>query len=671
MIEMMLLSPAMPTFWLFFLYFLVTIIVAFVIPGLVVLGNSQKNLFFRLTIGCVLGMTLWGLQGVLFGYMHIRWISYVYVIFFNGYFFLRCKIPKFKFPGLHIPIALIVVGLFVQMTPIWNNGFVNKDGLQFLGKLPVDAISYVSMTSETIARIPPYNPNMTGTIMHNYHYLMNVIVGELIRVFHLPLITTQLSFYPIFISILSGLTIWVFVETITKQKSLVPWFLFWHYFSGDLTVSLTTFSEWGRFVTFLPPVLADGTTFMVNLYRSTSFGVLMAALTVFVWWMKSERLKTAIIAGILFGALISIKVYMGIFAIIGLGIVSLYRLLKHRVSIFSVTGIAIALSLVLYLPVNSGAGGLYWSGFWRVENYVSWSIVRVKPELLSTVSYLTKQKRLLHQPLNVVTKTLGVEALFIILYLALAYGTKWLSLVQAKKYLKEIPIEVHLFLVPSMILCILLGLFTMQTSGGGHTDNFLNIAGLIMSFYAAYTCVTLAKSRKVLFRIFLAVVILMNIVPVVRNTFGFPISYPLATESTVISNAELRALQYLRTQTPKNSVVLVDPDNYLDNLASYVTMLSQRGAYLSAKFLLGLNNTSYVDRKNYVDSIMAGKSLINHPDNIKIDYIYVKRNSINLQYFLSKYQTVFENEEVVIFKFDTYPATVIVPFRRYPVQWVI
>jgi hypothetical protein len=370
-----------------------------------------------------------------------------------------------------------------------------------------------------------------------------------------------------------------------------------------------------------------------------------------MWWQKEKQVKTAIIAGILFGSLISIKVYMGIFAIIGLGCISLYGLIKKKLSVLWIAIPAIVLSLILYLPVNSGAGGLYWSGFWRVENYMSWSIVRVDDALLKTTAFLTKQKRLFHQPLNIIVKTLGVEAIFVLTYLIFAYGLKWVVCIRCKKYIKEIPIEIHILLIPATTLCILLGLFTMQTSGGGHTDNFLNIAGLILSFYTALACVSLSRMKGIFSKILVAIIILLNVIPVVRNTFGYYVTYPQNKEATVISNNELNAMAYLRAETPVSSVILVDPENHLDSLAPYVRLISGRGVYLSSPFLLDLNNTQYADRKAYVHSIVKDEELLRAPDDTEITYIYTKRNSKNIQTFSKKYPVIFENSEIVIFKF--------------------
>lgn len=660
MVNMALLSPSMPVFWVYFLYFFVAIIVAFIIPGLVTLGNIQKKLFFRLTIGCTLGMVLWGLQGIVFGYLNMRWMTCIYLLIFLILFVLRYKKWNILRQKIHlridkvagVSIGIIIVGLVVQMVPIWSTGFLEKNGLRFLGKIPIDAMSYAVMSSEAAERIPPYNPMMTGRVMHNYHYFMNVIVGELVRVFRLPLLSAQLSYYPIFISLLTGLTAWVFIYSFTKRTQVLPWFLFWHYFAGDITASIKTVFELGGVISYLSPVLSDGSTFLVNLYRSSSFVVLLAGVTTFLWWKKEERIKTALITGILFGSLISIKVYTGIFAIVGLGCLSLYALMRKKLSVLWIGIPAVVLSLVLYLPVNYGAGGLYWSGFWRVENYMSWGIIPVKEPWLKTISFLTKQKRLLHESFSTIVKTLSIEVLFVLVYLAFAYGAKWIGFFHIKKYWKEIPIEIHLFFIPATIICILLGLFTMQTSGGGHTDNFLNIAGLIISFYAAWACVNLAQARNIVIKILLSIIILLNIIPVARNTFGYYVTYPQNKEATVITKSELEAISFLRDHTPVSSVILVDPENHLDSLAPYIRLLSERGVYLSSPFLLDLNNTPYADRKSFVNSILQGHPLEMTPDATRINYIYVKKDSNNLPLFTRIYTVYFENKEIVIFKFD-------------------
>src|ERR1035437_678929 len=105
---------------LFIIYFIFATFLAFYIPGRVVLGE-QKNLskigFFA--VSYILGIALWAWQGYLFGFLHLRSLSYLYLFVFLGLFIFKryysFKLPKInlkKFDWLTIGIA--VVGIFGQ-----------------------------------------------------------------------------------------------------------------------------------------------------------------------------------------------------------------------------------------------------------------------------------------------------------------------------------------------------------------------------------------------------------------------------------------------------------------------------------------------------------------------------------------------------------------------------
>ena len=61
------------------LAFILSIFLAFYIPGRVILGKISKNTawnFEKLIISLVVGMVLWAYQAIIFGYLGIRWLSY-------------------------------------------------------------------------------------------------------------------------------------------------------------------------------------------------------------------------------------------------------------------------------------------------------------------------------------------------------------------------------------------------------------------------------------------------------------------------------------------------------------------------------------------------------------------------------------------------------------------
>jgi len=68
-----------PLFICFFLYFLFVIFLAFYIPGFIFVKKLPVANFEKTVIAIITGMVLWGWQGMIFGYLHVRWMSYLYI----------------------------------------------------------------------------------------------------------------------------------------------------------------------------------------------------------------------------------------------------------------------------------------------------------------------------------------------------------------------------------------------------------------------------------------------------------------------------------------------------------------------------------------------------------------------------------------------------------------
>ena len=68
-----------PLFYLELLYFLPVTLLAFYIPGNVVLSSFGWTPLKTITLSFILGVVMWALQGMVFGYLHLRLFSYIYL----------------------------------------------------------------------------------------------------------------------------------------------------------------------------------------------------------------------------------------------------------------------------------------------------------------------------------------------------------------------------------------------------------------------------------------------------------------------------------------------------------------------------------------------------------------------------------------------------------------
>src|SRR3990167_4438146 len=162
------------SFWINFLYFFLAVLVAFFIPGDIligrrIIGNSRLS---RIILGVILGIAMWAWQAMIFGYLEMRNLSYVYVLVFvfvwikiNFYGFKKSflawsKSKKFKVD--YILIALILFGLVVQLAPVWGFALKFDKGLFLCCGNREDIMFHYALSSSIIRNFPPYEPGMTG-----------------------------------------------------------------------------------------------------------------------------------------------------------------------------------------------------------------------------------------------------------------------------------------------------------------------------------------------------------------------------------------------------------------------------------------------------------------------------------------------------------------------------
>ena len=171
------------------------------------------------------------------------------------------------------------------------------------------------------------------------------------------------------------------------------------------------------------------------------------------------------------------KIYVAFFMYVGLLSIALFDAIRHRSKIAAVVGlVTVALVLPVYMQTNAGAGGLYYLGFWRAQNF----IVQPWLNLLRL-----EQARIIYEGDHKWMQVLFFNILFTAIYIVAIYGTKVIALFNNKNTLKQLPLGFHVFMFPALCTSFLLGFFYNQDTGESNTFNFLISVFIFSSFYAA------------------------------------------------------------------------------------------------------------------------------------------------------------------------------------------
>ncbi len=647
-----LLSFTDPLFWLYLLYFWVSITLAWYVPGSVLVRRLGLSTLPHTTLSFLVGLVAWSWQGELFGLLHIRWATYGYVLVFTAlYFFQRRRMKKTHEPahfnGTIVTVLLVGFGVALQQIPVWYTAIRTTEGLSFCCTLPINPVGQLAITSEIIRKIPPDQPGLSGQLLTNYHHWLNIAVAELVRIFRLPLLYTSSQYVPLFTSVFLGLTAITLSSVLGLSVRFVNWFLFFLYFGSDFGYIVPL--VFGKGINFHVPSLLNGFTFLFNPQTAISIVLLFCAYALLILVLRKPTPQILFLTALLFGTLIGFKVHTGIFALVGLGTLAAYQTIRKSYTMLLVFGISLAIALVVYLPTNAGAGGIYFSGFWRVEEFMKNPELGFDPSLLSTIAYLTKQKRLFSASLGTGVRVLLYEILFLILFLFGLVGTKLVGIFQSKKTFVYVPLPIHILVGSSIVVGMVLGLFFLQTSGVGHSEYFLHVSAIVLSFYAALA--VYRQRRSTVMRIVLVFVVAGGLVRYYQLSFDAVATMVDPKNHYVISNEELAALSFLRSQTPHDAVVVVDPSNRVDSVVSYVSFMANRPTYLSGAWGLGALNVRYADRLPVVDHVFEkdGRDVPQVLDWAGITYVYLMSRSERYAHLHEQLPVVFENSEVTIF----------------------
>lgn len=596
-------------------------------------------------------MVLWGWQGFIFGYLNIRFFSFFYLAIFLFLFLKTFKFEKINLKKIKIDkllVLIMAVGVFLQVVGVFFMGARFPDAITICCGVTPDNNLELSIVNEIMQRFPPFEPGWYGHPLVNYHYWSHLIFAELIRVFNLPLVATVYQYSTVLFSFLFGLALIAISRMLKMKREYTLWLLFFSYFGGDFAYLISIFQ--GKGFGFAIGAMEHSAQLFLNYPRAMSIVVFLSGLILFLQWVKDRKLFTGILMAIVLGSVIGFKVYTGIFVLIGCVSYGAYLLFKKRLSQTIPLFITAALSLIIYLPVNSGAGGLFYTGFWRVNDFI------VLPGL--QLSHLELAREIYEKGGNWL-RVLSYELLFTALYLFITFGTKILGIFQTKKSLKNFPVDVHIFLLPGFFASFILGIFYYQHIGGPNTFNFLVTILILGCLYTSLGVYYWLNKTPKIFHFVFALILILTTIP--RVIFYSTEVYQKFIHTEKITLEEQSALSFMKDNTPKFSIYLADPfidaglTHYSEYVSPYIPYMTQRLSFLS-----GVNDEMEAHGIEHKERLSLAKEVYTSTNSGRVEKI-LGENNISYLYmpsfvFLpvattsSKLKVVFDNGSFRIYK---------------------
>ena len=621
---------------------------AFIIPGTLLLYPIRFKPFETLTLGSGLGIALWAIQGFIFGFFGVRFLTYAYIfITFAIWSFLivkhRNKLRKYLLPIFKVDLVscfLVFVGAILALSAVWFMGVKTQDGLFFCCRGVPDAIYHLSLTNELVNHFPPREPGMNDVLVKNYHYLSNLVVADIVRVFKLDFMAVQFRYINLFLVIIFGASAFVFSSFLGLKKTFARWLVVFFFASGDILYFLLFLR--GRGFNFGVTILDDATKLFAGPPRAFSVVLFFCALCLFIHWIKRKNLYAGFLSALVFGTLAGFKIYTGIFALTGLGAVSIYFLYKKKYLMLLPLFVTLLMTGVYVYFVNNNAGGLYFDGIGRFLNFIQENNL----SLLKLYFYYVNAQ----DSGNFVAHFL-LGGLFAILYYIFLFGTINFGIFQTKKSLSLLPLELNIFLVSGIFVSLFLGSFFLQNTGGSNTVQLIVFVFIVGSIYASLSIYYWGNKLGVKNKFIIYSIVLLITIPRAFHESFENFMNVNVQRGLIIGNSTLDALNYLKLQTPPDSIVMLDPQMANDETKMYISFLTQRRQFLSGAAVLRVHGQNVENKFRIINDVYLlndsnlAKELLqqNH-----VEYIYLPKSAKFSNFGQAFAKTVYSNKSIKI-----------------------
>lgn len=594
---------------------------AFYIPGRVVLGKNilSKGLSLHL-VSLIVGIALWAWQGYTFGMLNMRWLTYVYIVFFSIYFLRNNYLKDIRFNFNHktvnrMLLAIIALGIFAQTFPYFNMGIVTGGGLKFNTLNNEDHIWHASLIQELIERFPPNEPAISNVVLKDYHYWYNLVAADLIRVFKLPFFQTQFIGLYSFSSILLAGIGYSIAKEIYNKRLFINLSLFFLFFASDVSVWMTFLLQ-KKFIFTIHSLVNNATRFNDSPAFAFSIIIGLAALYLIIIYRERLSFKLAIILSLMFISLLEFKVYTGITFIAGLISLCIYFVMKKRYVYGFLISMTLLIGGIVFFSSTSSNAGIFILPF-----EIPRSFIAQKP--FGLIDWELRWRIYFEHNNYIRLLQYGIYMSFI--YLISQFGPLILGLIPLKKPYLLLKTEISFFLYSITGAGIVLALFFYQKVGGANIWEFLLPVIVILSFLTALNLTILIEYKSKFVKVFCIAFILVLILPrwiytVKTNTFN-----EFFNGFHGIRPGELASYNYLANEVYDKDVILVMNDSEYSSYSSKTKMITGKQFYLSGLGVRQQNTLEIVRRRRIINTIKEG--------NIEIVLRDLKKDNVRYLYY--------------------------------------
>lgn len=662
----------------FFLIFVIFSFLVFYSLGFWVLAKRITVMEDQdiITLSFALGVVLFVLLAIIFGLTNLRMLMLPTLIALSVCLIFKYKqkilVPFRVFVKYKFLLFFIIAGIFIQGMINFPSGYLYKNGLDFWSSQGHDGLWHVASMEEVSKAFPPQNPVYAGEILYNYHYLVDVLMGEFLRIFpFFSSLDLYFRFFPVLFSFMIGMSVFSFVTKWQNNHKIGYLALFFIYCVGSfgyIPNFLRSGNIFGGETIFWA---AQQNTILGNPPHAISHSLLPAFLLSIMYFFKYRSKDFFLITFLIGSILAGFKVSGGIVLLIGVGSVGFIDLIfNRRISTFILAGI---LGLSNFITIESMTRGA--SSFLM---FLPWWFVRTT--IVDRLGWMDlefqREHYLAQHTWHAYLRVVQVEAIAFFIFLFGNMGMRILGfyeifrrfILERKTAFKN-PIDI--FLLVAMFTGFIIPMLFVQRGLIYNNIQFMQYFLLIAGFYGAITIYKLLIfARKRAIQIIIMILIFILSMPTVIGNF-IEFYGPKAGPLAVVSNSEIDALRYLKDHSSSKDVILSYPFNkylkvrfetqpipiYAWYDTPYIPALTGRNSYLVSEqiFLLDYPNTK--QRQENIIKFFKQEDFSWNKQFLKeagINYIYLNKPEMKVPLNLNQnnLSLFYENNEVLIYKVE-------------------
>lgn len=511
-----------------------------------------------------------------------------------------------------IVLLVFIIGIVGQMAIISPSGIFSKSGdMLFWSANGHDGAWHIALMDEIRRGWPFQNPSFAGERLINYHFFSDILPAMLGKYLPVSDITLYFKVFPFIGSLFLGVSAHYLTKKLSKNQNAPIWATIFTYFAGSFGYIVTFIKNktiggesifWAtqpQSAAGNPPQIASDFLILTSLYFCLSFRE-----------QKTKKAKViySAICIVLFGTLASFKVYAGVVALGALGIAGLWQLIKEKkIDTLIITGISGILAAVLYLPNTSGSTAfLIFQPWWYIRTMI------VENSRLDWIDLeLRRQFYLDRGGIKSILRILEYEGIGLLIFF---FGNLGVRLLGLKEYIKT-----NVFIKSAIVISLVLPLLFLQRGVASNTSQFLQYFVLFFGILAGIAVSNLlSKIKNAPIRTIFALILIAIMIP---TQIGLIYEFYKRPAFAKISSGELTALNYIKNNTSKDSVIITPPYNqYLDlkettpNIwdwfdTSYVAAFSSRRTYFEDYEQADIMGYSWRERDTIKKTIFEGSEI--------------------------------------------------------------